>query len=159
MWLLASLQWVSFSPRSIALAALILAALSAIVLTYRRDYILGFLRRRWSLILIGELVFLAAFFAFLGLRMANPDLWHPFRGGEKPMDFAYLNAVARSTTVPPYDPWFAGGFLNYYYFGQFIVATLIKATGILPEVAYNLAVPLLFVPLNAPFPEFDVDSS
>ncbi len=144
VWLLASLQWVGFSPRSIALAALILAAVSAVVLMYRRDEIVGFIRRRWSLILIGEIVFLAAFFAFLGLRMANPDLWHPFRGGEKPMDLAYLNAVTRSTIMPPLDPWFSGGFLNYYYFGQFITGTLIKATGIDVRIAYNLAIPLFF---------------
>ncbi len=144
VWLLASLQWVPFSPRSIALAALILAGVSGVVLTYRRDDIVEFVRRRWSLLLIGEIVFLAAFFAFLGLRMANPDLWHPFRGGEKPMDLAYLNAVTRSTIMPPLDPWFSGGFLNYYYFGQFITGMLIKATGIEVRIAYNLAIPLFF---------------
>ncbi|MDD9995364.1 MAG: DUF2298 domain-containing protein, partial [Dehalococcoidia bacterium] len=144
VWLLASLQWVSFSPRAIALAALLLAAASAIVMIYRREDIVEFLRRRWSALVIGELVFLAAFFAFVGLRMANPDLWHPFRGGEKPMDLAYLNAVTRSTIMPPLDPWFAGGFINYYYFGQFITGMLIKATGIDVRVAYNLAIPLFF---------------
>ncbi|MSQ22251.1 MAG: hypothetical protein EXR53_02950 [Dehalococcoidia bacterium] len=143
-WLLAAVKLMDFGRLSIYLALLALALASAIVLALRRRDIVAYLRGHWRILALEESLFLVAFLAFVAVRWANPDLWHPYRGGEKPMDLAYLMAMVRSTTIPPYDPWFAGGYLNYYYFGQFIVATLIKATGILPEVAYNLAVPLLF---------------
>ena len=143
-WLLASLGWMGFSRASVLTGILAVAFLSGLVLVTRWREFTEFLRRNWRLLAIGEVLFLVAFLSFVAIRMANPDLWHLYRGGDKPMDFAYLNAILRSTYMPPYDPWFAGGYLNYYYWGQFVVATLIKGTGIVPAVAYNLAVPLLF---------------
>ena len=89
-----------------------------------------------------EAVFALAFAAAIALRLANPDLWAPGYGGEKPMDFAWLNAVMRTDTFPPYDPWFAGGQLNYYYGGFVPVAALAKLTGTPPAIAFNLAVAL-----------------
>ena len=143
-WLLASLKWLPFSRGSVALGLAVLAVVSLAVAARDRGELWAFVRQRWRLLAVGEAVFLLAFFAFVLVRMANPDLWHAWTGGEKPFDFAYLNAVVRSTYMPPYDPWFAGGAINYYYFGHFMVAALIRLTGVPSEVAYNLAVPLFF---------------
>ena len=144
VWLLASVGWMAFSGASIVAGLLLVGAASAVAAVRRRRELIDFVRRRWPVLAVGEVIFLAAFLSFVLLRMANPDLWHPWRGGEKPMDLAYLNAVVKSGYMPPYDPWFGGGYLNYYYWGQFLVAIFVKATGITPTVAYNLAVPTFF---------------
>jgi len=103
-----------------------------------------FIRQNWGIILLGEILFGVAYLFFIFIRIRNPDIWQPWFGGEKFMEFAFLNGVLRSPTFPPVDPHFAGGFINYYYFGIYLVGYVIKLTGIYAEVAFNLAIPTLF---------------
>lgn len=91
-----------------------------------------------------ECIFLAFFVFFTLIRLGNPDLWHEYKGGEKPMDFAYFNAILKSTIFPPYDPWYAGGYINYYYFGSLIAAVFTKWLGVVPSVAYNFSLSTFF---------------
>jgi YYY domain-containing protein len=90
-----------------------------------------------------EAAFWLVFLIFLTFRLINPDSWHPFWGGEKPMEFAQINAIARSAYFPPYDPWYSDGYVNYYYYGFYLVAFLLKATGIPAEIGFNLALPTM----------------
>ena len=143
-WFLSSLHLLSFGRSTlwVAIGIVTLVSMSITVRVYRDIW--TYFKNNWVKILSLETLFLGLFLIFILIRMMNPDLWHPYRGGEKPMDLAYLNAVVKSTYMPPYDPWFSGGYLNYYYWGQFIVASLIHLTGITTEVAYNLAIATFF---------------
>ena len=145
-WMLTNLTPLHFSRGTIGLAfgLIALVSIASLVLPEQRRRLLELWRTQKRLILIEETLFLAFFLLFWLIRWGNPDLWHAWKGGEKPMDFAYLNAVIKSTEFPPYDPWFAGGYLNYYYFGQVMVGCLIKLIGIVPAVAYNLTIPTWF---------------
>jgi len=143
-WLTASLRLIPFSNRSIMLGIGLVGLLSGMIVYRRRADMLAWLREQRWLILTTEAVFSGAFLAFVIIRMLNPDLWQPWNGGEKPMEFAFLGAIARSTYFPPYDPFFAGGYINYYYYGQYLGAMLIRLLGMTPSVAFNLIVPLLF---------------
>ena len=86
-----------------------------------------------------EILFYAAFFLFLGLRFWRPEItW-----GEKPMDFAFLNALYRTVSLPPPEPWFSGSPLHYTYFGHFVMATLGKALSIQPSLMFNLGIAVI----------------
>lgn len=141
VWLFASIHLISF--RAIW-AAVAVAGLGAISLIVRRRVPLGEREtpiHRNPIAISGETIFWAVFGIFLIFRLINPDSYHPYWGGEKAMEFAHLNGILRSAHFPPVDPWYAGGYINYYYYGTYLVAFLIKLTGIPVEIAFNLAQP------------------
>ncbi len=142
-WVLSSLR-VPFTRGLILVVLLVLALASALAAWLDRKSLIAFLRERRREIAWVELFALALFVLDLAIRLGNPDLWHPAKGGEKPMDLSYLTAVLKSTSFPPYDPWLAGGMINYYYYGFVLIAVPIKLLGIIPTAAYNLAIPTIF---------------
>jgi len=104
----------------------------------------AYLREHGRELAAAEGVALAAYLVWVGVRLLNPDLWHPWWGGERPMEMGFLWAVLKSAQFPPYDPFYAGGIINYYYYGLYLVSCLTKLSGIPPEVAFNLALALFF---------------
>lgn len=143
-WLIASLRLAPFTGWLLALVLASLAMLSGWISWRWRRELWAFVQARWRLLLLEEVIFWLFFGFSLWLRWSNPDLWHPWLGGEKPMDLAYLTAIVKTPYFPSYDPWFSGGYINYYYFGFVLAASLIHLTGIVPTIAYNLAVPTFF---------------
>jgi len=143
VWLAGSLG-IQFNRTSITLAILLLFIINYFLFQKQKDEILNEVKTRFQYYLKIEIISLIFFLVFLAIRIGNPDLWHPYKGGEKPMDFSYFNAVLKSTVFPPYDPWFAGGYINYYYYGFVIAGVPVKWLGLNPSVAYNFILPTFF---------------
>ena len=135
---------IPYTRLTIAIVFGLIVLAGGLLAFYQRDE----LRREWetrrNYFLMVEGLFLAFFVMDLIIRIGNPELWHIAKGGERPMDFSYFNAVLKSTVFPPYDPWFAGGYINYYYYGFVLVGTPVKLLGIVPSIAYNFLLPTLF---------------
>jgi YYY domain-containing protein len=100
----------------------------------------AWLRHNLALVLATELVFTLAFFGWALVRAYMPEI----TATEKPMELAFLNAVLQSERFPPLDPWLAGYAISYYYFGYIIAAMLTMLSGVVPAVAFNLMIALLF---------------
>jgi YYY domain-containing protein len=148
--LFAYLSWMAGSvgiPYTRVTIAVVFGAIfvtGAVLGHLQRDALIEEFKTKRKYFLMIEGLFLAFFVIDLLIRLGNPDMWHPAKGGERPMDFSYFNAVIKSTSFPPYDPWFAGGYINYYYYGFVIVGTPVKLLGIVPSIAYNFILPTLF---------------
>lgn len=144
VWYLSITTRIEYSFATIVSLFFAILLLSIYIYKKNKHSILVFIKENSKLLLFEEILFLIFFLIFIGIRFGNPDLWHPIMGGEKPMDFAFINAMVRTKTLPPYDPWFSGEKINYYYFGQFITATLIKFTYIPSRFFYNIFLSYLF---------------
>ena len=81
-----------------------------------------------------ELVFLLTFVFWAVVRAANPDIIHT----EKFMEMAFINGILKSPSIPPQDPWLSGYSISYYYFGYMISSLLIRVSGVVSSVGYNL---------------------
>jgi YYY domain-containing protein len=139
-WLLG---FVSNGPLTTGVAWIGLAGLAVYLFRRRRAEILAFLDANSGLVFMYEMAFLALFFVLCVVRMKHPAIVDQ----EKFMDFAFFNSIQRSAQMPPADPWLAGAgnYINYYYFGYFLLANFARAVPFVgPDFAYNLCVGFVF---------------
>ena len=144
-WLLAMLGLAPFG-RGLLLACALASGLGGLLLLRGAlPELLDWLKANWRLLLFYELVFVVAL-AFIALRRSYDYEWvgpHPW-GTERPMDYAFFNAIRVSASFPPHDPWMAGLSINYYYFGYLMMAAVSLLANLDPAVSYNLSLALIF---------------
>jgi YYY domain-containing protein len=135
VWLLASTGLAPNAPVTARAVAALLVLAGGLGMWVTRRQLADTWRQRRPMLLAVEGSFLACFGAVLVVRAFNPAIFW----GEKPMDFAILNACLRAVSFPPADPWYAGEPLNYFYFGHAVTAVFAQLTGVGPAFAFNIA--------------------
>ncbi len=134
-WFLASNEIILLSQASMWFVLFGMIVLAALVWQRCGQECLEFIRARWRLLLSIEVMFIAVWAVFLLIRMYHPGIsW-----GEKPMNFSFVNAVYRTLTFPPEDPWISGHLINYYYYGHAVLSIAGRFMSIPPEYFFNVA--------------------
>lgn len=135
-WLLGSLGFLGNNLGSILLCLIIVTGLSAYAWRQMAVSPLKWLRENVRQVLTTELLFLLLFALWVWVRAQNPTI----ESTEKPMEFAFLNAVGRSPQFPPLDPWLSGFSISYYYFG-YVMTSVLARLAVVPEpIAFNLSI-------------------
>lgn len=87
-----------------------------------------------SLVYWEELLFFLVFLMWTYFSGFRPEAY----GTEKFMDYGFMEAMMRSTTLPATDLWYSEAPINYYYGGQYFAVFLTKVTFTRVEVTYHL---------------------
>jgi YYY domain-containing protein len=140
-WLLSSFGILKNNIQSLLIAMGLLVLLDGIIIGKRGiGRVIAWSNNNRGLIITTEVLFLGAFALWAFIRSANPEI----AGTEKPMELAFINSILRSPGMPPLDPWLSGYAISYYYFGYVLVAMLIRLSGVISGVGFNLAIALWF---------------
>lgn len=141
LWYLASLKLVPFSNLTVWLSVLLLFVfcwllLGKNLLSKTKDK-----KQVLKKVFFQEVLFFVVFILLCLARGFYPGI----NNVEKPMDFAFVNSILRSRFFPPTDPWLAGHPINYYYFGHYFTAFLVKFSFLSPSLVFNLMSVLVII--------------
>ncbi|MBU1033991.1 hypothetical protein KKI22_03570 [Patescibacteria group bacterium] len=107
---------------------------------FKKNFLKDFITKFGKIILIEEIVLLAAMVFLFITRSFQPETL----GLEKFMDAGFIQAYLKSPTLPVGDIWFANQSINYYSFGQFYNAILIHLWQVDLTYGYNLLLITIF---------------
>ena len=132
VWIGGSWRLWPFSQLAIAVAAGVIF-LGGLILRKKTTW-------NWKWVVVEELFFLAALLFWSWIKAHEPTI----NGLEKFMDYGFTASILRGDFFPPADMWFAGGTINYYYFGHLMMAVLARLSGVDLAYGFNLMLATLF---------------
>ncbi len=87
-----------------------------------------------------ELIFSLLLLLWSFVKAHEPSI----RGLEKFMDYGFMQSILNTQYFPARDMWWAGGSINYYYFGHLVTALVTKLSGLTLDYTFNLMLATIF---------------
>ncbi len=135
-WLISSYGLTGNSVGGIVFGTLLFIGVSIWLYQKTDQKLWDHIQNNWSYVLTAEILFTLLFFTWAWVRAQNPQI----TGTEKPMEFAFLNAVTNSPTYPPLDPWLSGFAISYYYMGYIMMSIVGRLAAVPMSITFNLTV-------------------
>lgn len=135
-WLMTSYGLTSNTVGSIIFALIVFVGLSVWLYQQTDQGLWRFIQDNIGYVVTAELIFTLLFFVWAFVRAQNPQIINT----EKPMEFAFLNAVTHSPTYPPLDPWLSGFAISYYYMGYIMMSLVGRLAAVQMAITFNLAI-------------------
>ena len=134
-WLLVAVKLIPFTTVSCIGVSVVCGILCILLYFYQMKKGVDCLPAgRGTLIFREEILFFIFFLLWTYVAGFRPEA----HGTEKFMDYGFMEAMMRSSTLPARDLWYSEGTINYYYGGQYFAVFLTKLTGSKVELTYNL---------------------
>ena len=148
IFILCIFKIVPFTSSTIYSVLVFLILVNFYLFVKNKDTLLVNISEKIKIIIFQEIFFIVGFGFWVYVRGHQPAI----EGLEKFMDFGFVNSILRSKYLPPQDMWFAGKYINYYWFGHLVTAVLTKLTNIPSTITYNLMLATIMgLVLNAAF--------
>ena len=131
-WFLVSIKLAAFT--TVTCVAVVLIFVVCCILLFLHQNRQGIWEDHGDLIFWEEVILFAVFLMWTYFAGFHPQAY----GTEKFMDYGFMEAMMRSTTLPATDLWYSQGKINYYYGGQYFAVFLTKLSATKVARTYNL---------------------
>lgn len=144
MWLLSSLKLLKFSDYGAIISFLIALLVGYCpvvvgIVKNKSNKFVEYIKSNYKSYIICEIVFILVF-VFINWIFAHRI---PGSETERMMDLGFMNSLYMTEYMPPKDMWAAGSYINYYYFGQYIITFLTKLSFIPVGYGYTFGLFLI----------------
>jgi uncharacterized membrane protein len=134
VWVLGTLKILPFTGLTVLITAAIVLGIGLLINKKSQEKI------PVKLIVAEEVLFLGSLLLWSYVKGHEPTI----NGLEKFMDYGFTKSILDGAYFPPKDMWFAGGNINYYYFGHLMMAVVTRISGMNLGITFNLMLCTIF---------------